>query len=1527
MKPQEIEKLQDSTSSSDVLKHDSDTEPASTSQSVQNTSSSTEKEEKCILKPEDQLRAFLPVLQNLYQLEESMPFQEPVDPIKMGLPNYFTIIKEPIDLSIIKRKLDDGQYIDPWDFVNDMWLMFDNASLYFKKSSAVYKCCTKLVEIFGKKIDQVMRNMGYCCGRKYTCSPRTRRCSGNHGEIIQKDTDYFSYQNEYTFCAKCFDEIPGDTVTVGEDAFQHRTFIKKNQFVKATNSVPEMEPFVECLDCGRRSHQICVMYMDQMWYSRFVCKNCNKIKKVNKKESKLRARMLPITTLGTHMETRVNQFLKKKNAGAGKVTVRVVSSCEKTVVVKPAMKSRFVDTGALPEQFPYKAKTLLAFQEIDGVDVCIFGMHVQECGSECPPPNQRRVYIAYFDYVQLFQPECFRIAVYQEILLGYLDYVKKLGYMVAHIRAFTPPEEENFMFHCRPDDQKNFSQKRLTELYRKMLDKGIVEKVIDEYNDILKQAMEDQIQSVTGLPYFEDDLWPNVLEESINELKQEEEEKRQQAGAAKTASNAVDEQLGYDVCIDDNGNKIMNLNYLMAKIYKAMVKYQHNFFVIRLHSAETAANLPPIADPDQLIACDLMDGGDAFLTMAREKGYEFSSLRRAKFSTMALVYELLYTRIPIDYFYICNKCKKVVEMRFHCVRCKDYDLCISCFDKEGHPHKMNKVYLGLDLENDTLSTLEVSAYPLEVRKQSMQVCIDSLTHACQCRVASCPLLSCQRMKRVILHSRTKQCKLEGKVSCPICRHLTIVVYHHAKDCRDTECAVPECSSIRKEMNQILLQQSVERAKLLLRHVAEMKSSISSSTESSSQSNSETSSPGSSGQNSSQTPTKKSVRVLLSTAQVLHLPSHPQLQQDKVLQELKANPQLTVAFVKERREEQQQSGDRTKQLPALQSSVADGPIPMEVDVVAPSVTGVLKPEVQKRAFLPLLQYLFQQHESLPFREPVDPVELGVPNYFDVIKNPMDLSTIISKLNDGLYGDPWDFVNDVWLMFDNAWLFNLKSSCVYKCCTLLAELFRYEITPIMQSLGYCCGRKYTFSPEKLTCFGKQLCQIPREAQYFNYQNKYTYCVNCFKEIPGDEVAVADDLSQSPTVIKKDQFVEMCNGCRETESFVECLECGIKLHRICILHVDQIWPSEFVCDNCLKKNNMKRKENEFRAKALPITELSTYIEARVNKLLEDRELGISKVTVRVISSSQKTMKVKPYMKSRFVDTGKLPEQFPYTAKVLFAFQEIDGVDVCVFGMHVQEYGSECPQPNQRRVYIAYFDYVHFFEPETYRTDVYQEILLSYLDYVKKLGYTMAHMWVCSPPKGEDFIFNHHPHNQKVPSHRQLMIGCRDLLGKAGYKDILKRAMEDKLQSAAELPYFEGDFWPIILEEIIKDLDQLKEEKKVQTDAKDLIAIIYAIMEKVKDGFLAIQLHSTRTAATLPIIEDPDPLIACDLMDGRDAILTLARNRHYEFSTLRRAKFSSMAMLYEIHIIQNMQNYKRCGNAEGQFQRAAFPSHFRVF
>lgn len=93
------------------------------------------------------------------------------------------------------------------------------------------------------------------------------------------------------------------------------------------------------------------------------------------------------------------------------------------------------------------------------------------------------------------------------------------------------------------------------------------------------------------------------------------------------------------------------------------------FFVIHLHSGPMVNTLPPIVDPDPLLSCDLMDGRDAFLTLARDKHWEFSSLRRCKWSTMCMLVEL-HNQGQDRFVYTCNECKHHVETRWHCTVCE-----------------------------------------------------------------------------------------------------------------------------------------------------------------------------------------------------------------------------------------------------------------------------------------------------------------------------------------------------------------------------------------------------------------------------------------------------------------------------------------------------------------------------------------------------------------------------------------------------------------------------------------------------------------------------------------------------------------------------------------------------------------------------------------------------------------------------------------------------------------------------------------
>lgn len=78
-------------------------------------------------------------------------------------------------------------------------------------------------------------------------------------------------------------------------------------------------------------------------------------------------------------------------------------------------------------------------------------------------------------------------------------------------------------------------------------------------------------------------------------------------------------------------------------------------------------------------------------------------------------------------------------------------------------------------------------------------------------------------------------------------------------------------------------------------------------------------------------------------------------------------------------------------------------------------------------------------SWPFLEPVDPVTMDCPNYFEIIKNPMDLSTIQNKLLNGDYETAGDFEKDIRLMFSNCFTFNPEGTAVNMMGHRLEALF--------------------------------------------------------------------------------------------------------------------------------------------------------------------------------------------------------------------------------------------------------------------------------------------------------------------------------------------------------------------------------------------------------------------------------------------------------------------------------------------------------
>ncbi|XP_047229927.1 bromodomain testis-specific protein isoform X3 [Girardinichthys multiradiatus] len=76
------------------------------------------------------------------------PFYTPVDAVALGLHDYHDIIKQPMDLSTIKKKMDQQEYADAKEFAADIRLMFSNCYRYNPPSNDVVYMARKLQEVF-----------------------------------------------------------------------------------------------------------------------------------------------------------------------------------------------------------------------------------------------------------------------------------------------------------------------------------------------------------------------------------------------------------------------------------------------------------------------------------------------------------------------------------------------------------------------------------------------------------------------------------------------------------------------------------------------------------------------------------------------------------------------------------------------------------------------------------------------------------------------------------------------------------------------------------------------------------------------------------------------------------------------------------------------------------------------------------------------------------------------------------------------------------------------------------------------------------------------------------------------------------------------------------------------------------------------------------------------------------------------------------------------------------------------------------
>ncbi|KAM0908025.1 hypothetical protein ACQ4PT_015736 [Festuca glaucescens] len=610
-------------------------------------------------------------------------------------------------------------------------------------------------------------------------------------------------------------------------------------------------PWVACDKCKAWQHQICALFNPKVVEeaAEYTCAKCLLKEKdsgdINLLESStvLGALELPRTKLSDHIEQRLSARLEherlqramasgkglKEVPGVEGLAVRVVSSAARILQVQPRFRDFFKE-GIYPGEFPYKSKAILLFQKNEGVDVCLFAMYVQEYGSDSPLPNRRHVYLAYIDSVKYFRPEiksasgeALRTFVYHEILISYLDYCKKQGFVSCSIWACPSTKRDDYVLYCHPMSQKMPKSDKLRSWYQNLVKKAVKEGVVVERNTLYDFFLQPTSEckaniSAACLPYCENDFWPGEAERLLEKKDDKTSQKKEtQVGRLLRVAKRDDRKGDLeDILLAHKlGEKMrtMKEDFIMLCLQQ-FCKHCHqpivsgkswvctsckNFHLCdQCHADELTAPqkdrhpattkqkhaflrieeepLPETDDGDPTMESKYFDSRINFLKHCQDNQYQFDTLRRAKHSTMMIIYHLHDSA--------CSACHRTMDqcLAWRCLVCLGCKFCDSCYKQGGtnlHIHELKQTDSRHLVPNYTL-----------------QDYLEGLVHASKCFYDphNCIFKLCIMMKKLFFHGA--RCDIRNQGGCRKCIFMWKLLLTHSKHCDHGDCSVPRCRDIK-----------------------------------------------------------------------------------------------------------------------------------------------------------------------------------------------------------------------------------------------------------------------------------------------------------------------------------------------------------------------------------------------------------------------------------------------------------------------------------------------------------------------------------------------------------------------------------------------------------------------------------------------------------------------------------------------------------------------------------------------------------
>ncbi|TVU21217.1 hypothetical protein EJB05_30842 [Eragrostis curvula] len=692
----------------------------------------------------------------------------------------------------------------------------------------------------GKSKDKPETSCQLCKVEALYFGPPPRHCSPC-GAAIKLNAPYYTVAASHTyycFCIRCYNESPGETIPVDS-----LLFLKTRLEGKINNEKNE-EWWVQCDKCERWQHQICALFNGRTNHGgqeKYTCPYCyvqeveSGLRKPLPQSSVLGAKDLPRTVLSDHLEDRLFKRLKQERqnrasvagqsfeevTGPEDLVVRVVASVDKKLEVKPCFLETF-EKDNYPTEFPYKSKAIFLFQKIEGVEVWLFGMYVQEFGADCSLPNQRRVYLSCLDYAKYFKPEIKTVSG------------EDLSTFVCHEIL----NDSSLLYFLTPAID-HFS---LTHRYLSMLQKATEEEIVvgltNIYDHFFITTGECKAKvTATRLPYFDGDYWSRAAEDMIIQLRHEHVRNN-----IKCTTDNVTTKGGLNVTghTDIIGNTSMDA-MLMQKLGKAIYPMKKDFIIVHLQyscshccilmvsgkrwvchqcrdfficdkcynseqlfeererhtsGSRHTHTLQPVdivgltddtLDRDGILQSDFFHTSREFLNLCHGNHYQYDPLRHAKHSSMMVLYHLHNpTPEPVTTCSFCRRCDSEFGQGLKCQVCPGFDVCMACYlnGATAHLHKLlnHPSIVDQDVQN-------MEALQLLVVHELWQM-LDLVVHVSKCRFGSCQYPDCQKFQGLFDHAM--QCQTQASGGCAHCKKIWHMLDLHFRACKDSDCKVPRC---------------------------------------------------------------------------------------------------------------------------------------------------------------------------------------------------------------------------------------------------------------------------------------------------------------------------------------------------------------------------------------------------------------------------------------------------------------------------------------------------------------------------------------------------------------------------------------------------------------------------------------------------------------------------------------------------------------------------------------------------------------